>query len=325
MHGSGAMGDASDALVLGAGVIGLTTAVEALERGARVEVWTRAASAATTSAVAAALWYPFLAEPRERVLAWSRTTFEVLARLARDEPAAGVRMVRFLEVFQEPEPDLWWRDVVPSLRWLPQGEVPAPFRAAVEVEVPVADTRVYLPWLLARCAALGGVVVQREATSLAAAAGDGSRVTFQCTGLGARELCGDTSLVPIRGQVLVARGVAVPRGLIDDSGPRPIYAIPRGDELVLGGTAQRADERLEVDLDDSAQILAGVKQLLPHLDARDIFVQKVGLRPWRPTVRLERERLANGALVVHNYGHGGSGYTVAWGCAREAVDLALGL
>lgn len=50
---------------------------------------------------------------------------------------------------------------------------------------------------------------------------------------------------------------------------------------------------------------------------------RVGLRPARdPGVRVEREVTARGGVLVHNYGHGGAGVTVAWGCAEEAAALA---
>jgi D-amino-acid oxidase len=45
---------------------------------------------------------------------------------------------------------------------------------------------------------------------------------------------------------------------------------------------------------------------------------RVGLRPVRrQNIRLEREP---GTRIVHNYGHGGSGLTLSWGCAAEVVD-----
>lgn len=313
-------------VVIGAGVIGLTTALELLQRGAKVVVRTRDPIEATTSAVAAAVWYPFLAEPRARVLEWSRATYEALAREARDEPSSGVRMERFIEVFSEPEPDIWWASAVPGLRFLPRGEVPAGFRVALEVDVPVADTRRYLPRLLERVRALGGEVHVRAVDSLAELAGEprsAPRAIVNCTGLGARELCGDTSLVPIRGQVLVARGLVLSHGVLDESKASPIYAIPRGDEVILGGTAQLGDSRCAPDDRDTEAILTGLQRHLPELARRHIVAARVGLRPWRPAIRLEREPRAVGPTLVHNYGHGGSGFTVAWGCAREAADLAL--
>ena len=48
-----------------------------------------------------------------------------------------------------------------------------------------------------------------------------------------------------------------------------------------------------------------------------VLRHKVGLRPGRPTVRVERE-----GDVIHCYGHGGCGVTVSWGCADDVVDLA---
>ncbi|NEB20988.1 FAD-dependent oxidoreductase, partial [Streptomyces coelicoflavus] len=52
------------------------------------------------------------------------------------------------------------------------------------------------------------------------------------------------------------------------------------------------------------------------------LAHRVGLRPARDAVRLERGTLPDGRRLVHNYGHGGAGVTVAWGCAQEAARLA---
>ncbi|EFN56703.1 hypothetical protein CHLNCDRAFT_144078 [Chlorella variabilis] len=60
---------------------------------------------------------------------------------------------------------------------------------------------------------------------------------------------------------------------------------------------------------------------------------QVGLRPGRPSALLELEQVAlkqqrpggssgkSSLPVVHNYGHGGAGLTLAWGCAADAVQL----
>jgi D-amino-acid oxidase len=47
----------------------------------------------------------------------------------------------------------------------------------------------------------------------------------------------------------------------------------------------------------------------------------VGLRPVRSAVRLEAETIAPNCLLLHNYGHGGAGVTLSWGCAAEVVRL----
>ena len=57
-----------------------------------------------------------------------------------------------------------------------------------------------------------------------------------------------------------------------------------------------------------------------------IIEHRVGFRPARPQVRLEAEDAvaADGSsarLLVHNYGHGGAGVTLSWGCARAVASL----
>jgi glycine/D-amino acid oxidase-like deaminating enzyme len=66
--------------------------------------------------------------------------------------------------------------------------------------------------------------------------------------------------------------------------------------------------------------------LLPSLQQAQVLDHWVGLRPGRTRVRLALDQApgAGGAAapIIHNYGHGGSGLTLAWGCAGEAVQLA---
>ena len=124
----------------------------------------------------------------------------------------------------------------------------------------------------------------------------------------------------MRGQVVIARGMALPHALIDDTGEQPVYAVPRGDELVLGGTAQHGDERTVADAADTVRILADCAARQPALRDVAVVSVRVGLRPFRSAVRVEREQHARG-VVVHNYGHGGSGFTLSWGCASDAASM----
>jgi D-amino-acid oxidase len=62
--------------------------------------------------------------------------------------------------------------------------------------------------------------------------------------------------------------------------------------------------------------------LVPALKDATVLEHKVGLRPGRKEVRLELEPLANNRAVIHNYGHGGAGFTLSWGCAAEVADRA---
>lgn len=316
-----AAANARDVVVVGGGVIGLTTAFVLRERGFAVRVWSAHDAAATTSAVAGAIWYPFLAEPRDRVLAWSAATFRRLAALARD-PRSGVRMQRTVEVFASEAPDPWWAAAAGAIERLPPERVPAPYHAAIALDVPVCATPVYLPWLLASLRERGVAIERRTVRSFDEAFAVAPRVV-NCTGLGARELCGDATVQAVRGQVVAIDRVAGVDAWIDDTQAQPFYVIPRGDELLLGGTAQAGDERMEPVAGDTASILAGLAARLPALRTPRVRAVRVGLRPCRPTVRLEAER-AGGRVLVHDYGHGGSGFTLAWGCADEVADLLTG-
>jgi len=79
----------SHAVVIGAGVSGLTTAVCLAERGCEVEVWTRDEPRHTTSMVAGALWGPSFLEPTGSTLRWCEASLrEFRAERGRLTPRA---------------------------------------------------------------------------------------------------------------------------------------------------------------------------------------------------------------------------------------------
>lgn len=304
--------------VVGAGVIGLTSAVRLLEAGHRVLVVTDRAPEETTSAVAAALWYPYLAFPAELVTAWSGRTYEVLCELALHEPAAGVRLCAGRELLAAPRPDPEWAGVVPDLRRLTPAERmghPDGWRFTA----PVVDMPRHLTWLEREVVGAGGRIERRHLTDLGA---ERDRdIVVHCTGLGARDLVSDPTVRPVRGQVVLVTNPGLDEWVLDDTGDTGMtYVVPRTDTVVCGGTAEDGVDDLVPDPVVGARILRNARALVPALAGAQVVAHRVGLRPARPTVRLEREELANGA-VVHNYGHGGAGVTLSWGCADEVVRL----
>src|SRR6476646_5211650 len=97
-------------VVVGAGVVGLA------EAGHEAHVLARDLPPETTSAVAAALWYPYRALPQDRVTAWSARTYQVLTELAGAAPASGVRLRDGVELLRAEAPaEPWWRPAVPAL------------------------------------------------------------------------------------------------------------------------------------------------------------------------------------------------------------------
>jgi D-amino-acid oxidase len=158
-----------------------------------------------------------------------------------------------------------------------------------------------------------------ESPEAALAVGD---MVINCAGLGARELIGDQSLFAIRGQVVRVAQIGIERFWLDDYGPHGMaYIVPRSQDIILGGTADDGDERLAPDPATALAIVERCAALEPRLRDAPILQHRVGLRPGRPSVRLEAERPAPGKLLVHNYGHGGAGVTLSWGCADEILTI----
>lgn len=307
-------------VILGCGVSGLSCGVRLLEAGHPVEIWTRELPPHTTSAVAAAVWYPYRAYPQERVTAWAGRTFEELCALA-GQPGTGVKCVSGVELLLTPAPDPWWKPCVPGFRRATAAELLPGFVDGYVFEAPVIDMPRYLPYLLERFRRLGGSVRQREVRSLDEAL-EAAPVVVNCTGLGSRELLGDETLFPIRGEVLRVAPPPTERFLLDeqDEARGMTYLIPRFDDCILGGTAEEGSGSLEPDPAQAEAILSRAARLLPAGTRLHVVQHLVGLRPGRPSVRLELERVA-GRPVVHNYGHGGAGVTLSWGCAEEVAAL----
>ncbi len=304
-------------IVVGAGVIGLTCAVRLAEAGHRVDVVARDQPLETTSAVAAALWYPYLAEPREQVIGWSVRSLEVFTALAED-PATGVRLRDGSEVHAESVGDPGWRSVVPSLAR--ETRLPEGYADGWSFTAPVIEMPVYLPWLAGRLADLGGTVTRLNLSSLPPTATEeagAADVVIDCAGLGARLFAGDLSVEPVRGQVVVVEQVGLERWWLapcDDGGPT--YVVPRSHDIVVGGTEEPGDWSRTPDPAVADDILRRASRLVPALAGARVLRHKVGLRPARPAVRVERV-----GDVVHCYGHGGSGVTLSWGCADEVAAL----
>ena len=304
-------------LVIGAGVSGLSCALRLAEAGQSVDIWAREMPQQTTSTIAAALWYPYLAEPMNRVLPWSTVTFQELVRLA-GEPETGVIMRDGCEIFRTPQPnEAWWASAVQSYRRATANELPAGYADGYFASVPIIDMSIYLGWLERETRALGVGIFERTIQDLRETRG-ASDVVINCTGVSSREVCNDTEVYGVRGQVQIVRAPHVTRFYLDDEGPS--YIIPRVNDVVLGGTAEENRYDTTVSLATADKIRQRCVQLEPGLANASVIANKVGIRPCRTTVRLEAETI-DGIRVIHNYGHGGSGITLSWGCAEEVVKL----
>ncbi len=314
-------------LVIGCGVVGLSSAIRLLESGDQVTIWASELPPNTTSNVAAAIWGPYQAFPFARVLAWGEQTFAEFCRLA-DQPEAGIVLTPTLEVLEHPAPDPWWRAGVRDFRRATPAELPPGYADGYVYTTPVIEMGRYLPFLMRCFQSLGGTLVQRKVESLDAALAH-SPIVINCAGLGARELAADQTLYAIRGQIMrVRRPAALDHAVLDEAehGRHPLtYIIPRSQDCILGGVAEVGQESLDPDPATATAILARAAALEPALRDAEIIEHRVGLRPGRESVRLELEPRAERGTIIHNYGHGGAGVTLSWGCAAEVVALRQAL
>lgn len=315
-----------DILVIGCGVSGLTTGIMLLRAGHSVRIWAKSLPPETTSNVAAAVWYPYKAYPPERVTVWGAVAYREFLALTEQSDTGVIRSEVF-DLRREPAPEPEWKDVVDGFRSAHANEMPPGFTVGFVFTAPVIDTSVYLNYLLRTFQAEGGQIERHDVRDLAEPLA-ASPVVVNCAGLGARKLVGDTAFTPVRGQVVRVQHTGSRRVLLDDGGDGEVtYIVPRISDTILGGTDDEGNESTEPDPAVTRDILRRCAQLDPalaHLTEDDILGVAVGIRPVRSSVRLEAEPAGTGRWLIHNYGHGGAGVTLSWGCADEVARMVEG-
>ena len=327
------------AAIIGAGVSGLTCGVVFAEREWDVTIFADETGREATSGAAAAVWFPYDAEPVDKVIPWSLITYERLRELACDSQS-GVSMIeirQFTRAGQIPIPD-WAKNlgarpipVIPSAvegsyrdpscslpRPILTGETKKPsFSDGFALTVPLIDTTIYLDYLVNRFRTAGGIIQSAHISKAQEIPRD---LIINCAGIAARELVHDSELEPHRGQVAIVPKLDLAQAIVCD-GPPLMYAIPRAQDCVFGGTNSISDNR-EPSSADTTAIVSECSRVL-GIDPPPVIGVKVGLRPFRKSgVRLQPEKLRDGRTIIHNYGHGGAGFTLSWACAEEVWAIA---
>ena len=304
--------------IIGAGVSGLTCGVLFAERGFRAAIFAEQIGQQTTSGAAAALWFPYDAEPADKVIPCALTTYKLLVDLVKD-PRTGVSMIELRQYCRTGEiqiPD-WAKPFVISTEVEKSLTV---FSSGFALRVPLMDTTIYLDYLASRFQKAGGAINANVRFEKLEDVDSQFDFVINCAGIGARELVRDIDLEPHRGQVAIVPKIDKMKcAIVCDDDPL-MYAIPRTNDCVFGGTNEISDD-LDASPTTTIAIVSECARIL-KIDNPRILSERVGLRPFRKSgVRLEKEKLRDGRTVIHNYGHGGSGFTLSWGCAENVFSF----
>ena len=311
-------------VIVGAGVSGLTCGVLFAELGFPVKILADQIGTQTTSGAAAALWFPYDAEPVDKVIPWALATYKVLVDLT-DDSRSGVSMIELRQYCRTGKiqiPD-WASSYVMSSAVETSSDISeSVFSSGFTLRVPLMDTTIYLGYLANRFERAGGGIKNGVHFGTLEDVDLKFDLVINCAGIGARELARDANLEPHRGQVaIVPRIDNLKCAIVCDDAPL-MYAIPRTNDCLFGGTNDVSDN-LKPDPPTTLAILSECSGIL-KIDNPRVVRERVGLRPFRKSgVRLETEKLRDGRTVIHNYGHGGSGFTLSWGCAREVLALVM--
>lgn len=302
--------------IVGAGISGLSCAYLLSDKKCSIDIIAKAFSPDITSNRAAAFWFPYHIRNDKRGIEWARTSYNIYKKLSADF-VTGISMKQLIKVLRENvvEEEPVWIEFMPegSCNIIPKKQLQKGILKAYDVTVPLIETQIFLPYLKEYVAEKNVRFIQKEVNNFNDLQNDYDFI-INCTALGAKKLCNDETIIPVRGQVaLIETKIDFPIYLDNE---KPLYIVPRKDAMIIGGTYEENVYDEETEPSIIRQLLQNAYEVFPELKQQKIIGSWAGLRPYRPIVRVEKEN-----NTIHNYGHGGSGFTLAFGCAEEVVQM----
>jgi D-amino-acid oxidase len=316
--------------VLGAGVIGLTTAIRLADAGYEVCILADRFSPSTDSDASCAIFLPIFSykgnetDYPQRIIRWANTSGDRF--IGMDFDLCGVRKIAAMELYAKQE-DVhpYASEVLRNCRVNHRPELPNGYQWVLEFETLIIEMPKYMKWLIAECD--NRLVSYRHAyfERIEDIRKLDVDVVINCLGLGAKRLLEDPELRSVRGQIIlhppVALDIAIGGGLF--------CLYPRSDALVIGSLwfdgseAELPSEEGYTQLVSTLEFWKGNilnKLNLPFdsIQIENALATLSGRRPVRTSVRLEKDTENH---VIHNYGHGGIGVSLSWGCADEVLKV----
>ncbi|GMR37037.1 hypothetical protein PMAYCL1PPCAC_07232 [Pristionchus mayeri] len=316
----------SNIVVIGAGIAGISSALS-LQRSlphAKITILAEKFSPHLTSDIAAGYWMPYLVSfPQPDLLnRICRDTFEYISSLVKKEDAGAMWQSGY-DVSREEREVPHWASLVKGFRRLSQEELDGfggGYKSGHFFTTLALEPTTYIAYATREFLSKGGMIRQGRVKSLHELTAEFDTI-INCSGLGARDLVGDDQVSPIRGQVLRVRAPRVKHFFCDGD----YYCLLNSNFVVVGGTHDEGEWDTRVNEETARKIMEENVKRIPELKGAEIISHHVGLRPFRTSLRIEKETIRNAegreTTVIHNYGHGGSGITLFWGCARRVVEL----
>lgn len=316
---------------MGAGIIGMTNAVCLLEQGFSVTVFTKDEPLNTNSDAAVANW--FTADDSKPLL--QRYCLESIAKFSElmniEGPRSGVQKIPLILYFKSKEDfekSVWARELlkkIVNLKDAPpeQAEVPG-FPFAVLINNFLIHPAIYRPYMLKKFTDLGGKLEKQAVNSLSKLTND-YNIVINSSGWEAEFLTKDTDVHPIRGQT---ETMEIPKNsgnysLNVESIDAYVVFRPLTKDCIIGTTYEVGDSGREVRETDKRAIIEKISKFFPYVSGAKT-TSKAGVRCGRSEVRIETEKVNNSngeaKLLIHCYGHGGSGYSASWGSANVVLE-----
>jgi D-amino-acid oxidase len=344
-------------VIVGAGVIGLSTAIALREAGySQVTIVTSETTPNTTSDIAAAIWTPYKVAPQQLADRLALETFVKLNEIIQldNEKETGVYNISGYRYdsdinkpsFIEGKEDLFQYRLCKhdDKQAFSNPVVTSEYSHAHCFVVPMVDTSIYMQYLTQLFTKkYNGTIIKKHLKSIQDITTDYDLI-INCAGFGSRQLFNDKNVLAIEGQISLCQLPIVNNVTKSDALNRQFYwsfhkhdagstyILPRLNNIyVLGGTAvSLSDEVMDANnpyvCPNTAQdIIQRCKTLIPDpsvLDKGTIATKKTGWRPYRKNgIRLELSMEMKNVPVIHSYGYGGAGITLSWGAANDAVRL----
>lgn len=321
--------------VIGCGIIGLSTSILLLESGEEVTIYAADKHPQISSSIACAIWLPILVTDENRLSSeaiskyayYAKASWEVYERQS-NEPRYGINWSRLHRLMRSEQVVPHYSSIVKNFRREKPLIINGEYDFEWSFDTFVIESPVYMQALYNDFIARGGKLIRRRFESIGDILSLPESIIFNCTGMGAKKLFSDEDLEPIKGQLIFHEPVNISHSISDGV----FCVIPRSDALVLGTTYESSFSDLEATETGLHLIWENALNWLHHCHADTPFSQiqiskeliktaQAGIRPYRTTgIRIEAE-IYNDKIIVHNYGHGGSGYTYSWGTAKQAIGL----